>query len=74
MLQIDREQKKCPDGYNLHLCLQRVSWHKHSTQVSSNCLVEEGERYTFVTFPFLYPVQHFIIMSEDNTVCIPETI
>ena len=54
--------------------IQSVFLKQYNQQVSSNGLIKEGERYTLITFPFLYPVQHFIIEGKDNTVCIPATI
>ena len=54
--------------------IQSIFLKQYNQQVSSDSLIEEGERYTLIPFPFLYPVQHFIIMGKDNTVCIPESI
>ena len=54
--------------------IQSVFLKQYNQQVSSNGLIEKGERHTLIIFPFLYPVQHFIIVGKDNTVCVPGTI
>ena len=54
--------------------IQTVFLKQYNQQVSSDGLIEERERFTPVTFTFLFSVQHFIIMGKDNTVCIPVTI
>ena len=54
--------------------IQSVFLKQYDQQESSHGLVVERERYTIITFTFLYPIQHFIIVGKDNTVCVPETI
>ena len=58
-------------SFYLHLSLQGISGHKHSTQVTGNGLIEKRERYTVISFSFLYSVQHLIIMNKNNTICVP---